>query len=529
MKRADVVIIGGGVTGAGCLLEAASMGLACTLLEKGDYASGTTQASSRLIHGGIRYLEHFHFDLVAESLRERYWISQTFPHLLRPLAIHIPVYGWGKRSPIVAGLGVKLYDFLAGKMKIEESTIYFRDRARDMIPEISHNGLSGLFIFHDYQILMPERMVLENISAAEALGACSRNHTRVTDIEKSSEGYIVRGRDEKRGESISIAAEAVINASGAWTDEVRENAGFFGKLLRPTKGVHIEVEKLSDRALFVEAGTDRRLFFILPFLNHTVIGTTDTDFSGPVDEVRPLPEDIAYLMNNTNRIFRGISIQPSSVFSAYAGLRPLINVAGRKESAVPRRHRVVREGPGGSFISITGGKLTTFRKMARETVRKTMKALGRPAKAKSREAGFPCGKLSPEERERFTAHLTAEYGVEPQTAAVLHTVYGKGAEEVIKFAGSDPFLLSPLFQSTREIPAQILFAFERESATQLEDVMLRRMLIGKTPTKGVEGETRVREVLNRYLGMSEKDAEDAFRSYRESLYRRYLLNPGLMK
>jgi glycerol-3-phosphate dehydrogenase len=524
VKQLDLIIIGGGITGAGCLLEATKRGLRCLLLEKGDFSSGTTQASSRLIHGGIRYLEHFHFGLVAESLKERFWISRTFSHLLSPLAIHIPVYGWGKRSPFVAGLGVRLYDLLAGRMKIENSRIYFSKSAREMIPEISHDGLSGLFVFHDYQILMPERLVLENIHAAVRMGAHAENYTRVEEIKRTTDGYLVRARNRETGESTTYSASAVINAAGSWIDEIRKMAGFRGKLLRPTKGIHIEAEKLTDRALFVEAGTDRRLFFILPFLNHTLIGTTDTDYTGSPDEVRPLPEDISYLTDNVNRIFRGIKLDPSRIFSAYGGLRPLINVAGRKESAVPRRHRVVCEGSGKRFISITGGKLTTYRKMAEDTIRKTLRVLGKPHREKKGAVPFPCGETKPESREELTAHLKGEYGIGKETASALYVVYGAGAEKLLKFSGNDSRLKSPLSPHTHEIPAQILFGYESESACRLEDIILRRMLLGKSPTRGLEAEPVVKEILVKYLGKSREESDEIFESFRTSVADKFMIN-----
>ncbi len=524
MTPVDIVIIGGGVTGAGCLLEALSRGLRCVLLEKGDFSSGTTSASSRLIHGGIRYLEHLHFGLVAESLKERFWIWQHFPHLLRPIAIHIPIYGWGKRSPLVAGLGVKLHDLLAGKAKIEKSAIYIGKKARNVVREISHDGLSGLFVFHDYQILMPERLALESIDAAVSMGGRAENYTRVEKISQTDGRYLVEARNSHTGENALFSAAAVINAAGAWIDEVRKMAGFRGKLLRPTKGIHIEAKKLTERALFVEAETDRRLFFILPFLNHTLVGTTDTDHPGSPDDVRPLPGDVDYLISNVNRIFGGVKLDPSRIFSAYAGLRPLINVPGKRESAVPRRHLVVCEGPGGRFVSITGGKLTTYRKMAEDTVKKTAAVLGKkPAGKKEGPPPLPCGLTDPQEREEFIRHLAGEYGIGKETASVLYTVYGTRADVVLAFAGGDARLKSPLSPETAEIPAQILYAHEKESARCLEDVLLRRMLIGKTPKKGLDAEGKIKEVLTRYMGKSPDEAEGLFSSFRDSAAAKFMI------
>ncbi|NIM20477.1 MAG: FAD-dependent oxidoreductase [Candidatus Latescibacteria bacterium] len=524
MNQIDLLIIGGGITGSGCLLEATRRGLRSVLVEKGDFSSGTTAASSRLIHGGIRYLEHLHVRLVAESLKERFWISKRFPHLLKPLAIHVPVYGWGKRSPLVAGIGIKLYDLLSGTMKIENSKIHLKKSAREMIPEIHLDGLSGIFVFYDYQIIMPERLVLENIIAARSMGAMALNYNSVREIRHQNGGYRVAVKNTLTGEESSIFAAAVINATGAWADEIRMLAGFGSKLLRPTKGVHIETQRLGDRALFVEAGTDNRLFYMLPFMNHTLIGTTDTDYNESPDLVEPLPEDVSYLIDNANQILNGIRLDRTKVYASFGGLRPLLNIPGKTESDIPRAHRVVCEGPQGRFISIIGGKLTTYRKMAEDTAKKVRKILGVADRARLSAPEFPCGAVASVERERYIEHLAGEYGIEKRTASALFTLYGMGAENVLEYAGNDAALKIPVSECTSEIPAQIVYGFEKEFARKLEDILLRRMLLGKSPSKGLEAGEAIKVALTKFMGKSPDEADDLFDEARQSIIKKFGMN-----
>ncbi len=524
MEHFDILIIGGGITGSGCLLEASRRELNCVLVEKGDFASGTTAASSRLIHGGIRYLENFHLRLVAEGLSERFWIGQRFPNLVKPLAIHIPIYGWGKRSPITAAIGVRLYDLLSGKKKIYKSSVHSGRSARALLPQIERDRLSGMFVFYDYQIIMPERLVLENITAAKKLGAASRNYTAVTRIEENGGEYRADIKNTLTGETSTITASTIVNATGAWTDELRRLAGLTGSLIRPTRGVHLETVRLSDKALMVESAKDGRMLYILPFMQHNLIGTTDDYYQGDPDNALPHEEDTIYLVESTNKILRGKRLEKKDVYSAFCGLRPLLNTTGKDESSIPRSHRITAEGRFNNFITITGGKLTTFRKMAEQTINRAIKASRKQKTVSPRPVEYPCGNLAHVDGCEYIEHLKSEYGITAKTAGTLYTLHGMNTDSVLQFAARESSLLTPFYEYTAEIPAQIVYAFEHESANTLEDVLLRRMLIGKSPRKGLDIPEAITAVLTGHLGKSRSEALDMFESARESIMRRFRMN-----
>jgi glycerol-3-phosphate dehydrogenase len=526
LSKVDILIIGGGITGAGCLLEASMAGFKTTLVEKNDFASGTSSKSSRLVHGGIRYLESYQFGLVKEALDERYWIGHTFPHLVTPLDIRIPLYRGNRRSPLLAALGVFLYDILAGRRKIHKSSIHLGSNARGKLTGIRTEELTSLFVFSDYQLLMPERLVLEHIIAATKAGGEASNYTEVSSISHEDGLYHTRVRHTLSEEESEIRSSVIINAAGPWIDEVRRLAGFRENLLRPTKGVHLEVPRLFDEALFVEAESDGRLFFILPFLKHSIIGATDTDFTGPPESALPTDEDVDYLLSNLNWILEGKEIIPSRIYSAYSGLRPLINVKNREESEVPRKHRVVCEGKGKRFISITGGKLTTFRRMSTDTVKEASRKLMRPLVRRNLSPSYPSGGPYPGDMEAGVRDLWDTHSLPHETASTLFSLYGHGAERVASLAGGDPFLLSPLFPYTGEIPAQVLFALEEEFAQTIEDIVLRRMLSGKSPAKGTDASEILLRILTEYLGRCEGDSRDTIEEMNRKIRKEYCMDKG---
>ncbi len=505
----DVVVIGGGATGAGVFLELARRGIRVALFEKGDFSSGTTSKSSRLIHGGIRYLEHFHFDLVYESLKEREWIGLHFGHLVNPLDIHIPIYSHSRRHPAIVAIGVLLYDFMAGKRRIGRSRVYMKAASIPRELEMTRKELRGLFTFTDYQILLPERLVLANILEGMNLGGEAFNYARVESLkfeENEVRLEIVRG-----GEKFEVRAEVVVNAAGPWADEVRRKGMLGGRLLRPTKGVHLEVERVSEEAFFVESGRDRRLFFVLPFLGHTLVGTTDTDFDGSPDEVEVLGEDVDYLLQGLRIIFPDKLARGVRIFGGFAGVRPLLRVPGKPASAVPRRHRIVVEGRGERLVSIVGGKLTTYRRMAEDCVSKILSIHGSRLKTE-RAQPYPF-EGDGGDTEAYLSHIEGEFGVTPAVACALFRAYGRKAHHVLSFAGSDRDLREVVFEETGEIPLQIVYGFEREMCRSLEDVVLRRMMLGKTPTKGMNELEMLKKILISHLGKSPGESRDMVKAY----------------
>ncbi|RMG59050.1 MAG: glycerol-3-phosphate dehydrogenase/oxidase [Deltaproteobacteria bacterium] len=510
--KVRVVVIGGGATGAGVFLALTRRGVETLLVEKRDLSSGTTSRSTRLIHGGIRYLENLDFGLVFEALRERAWVAETFPHLLRPLKIHIPLYRDGGRSPLIVGAGVKLYDLLAGRGKIAPSEVYLTPSSVPDEVEVKREGLKGLFTFTDYQILLPERMVLEGVRAGVALGGSYLSRSEVTGGEVRGDSVLLKIRTPAG--MMDVEAEAVVVAAGPWGDGVRKLFGLGGRLIRPSKGTHLELPPIVERAYFVESGRDGRLFFILPFLGHTLVGTTDTEYTGVPDAVRPTAEEVEYLVEGLKKVLPGRR-GDAPILGAFSGVRPLIDVPGREESRISRRHRVVVEE--GRVVTVVGGKLTTWRKMGEDCVRKVLPILGERNSAPL-SPHFPSAGV---EREEVITLLKERYHLSGETAEVFFSLYGGEAEEVIREGGSDASLKSAVFAETGETPLNLVRAFTHEFAHTLGDAVLRRMLLGKTPGRGRRYRKEFVRILVSFLGMGEGEARDMVDEFEEEVRRTF--------
>ncbi|NNG47137.1 MAG: FAD-dependent oxidoreductase, partial [Deltaproteobacteria bacterium] len=282
-RPVDLAVIGGGITGAAVARDASLRGLSVVLFEKGDFSSGTTSKSSRLIHGGLRYLEGFHFRLVYESLRERDWLSSRLPHLIRPVPILIPVYRGDRRGMGKVWIGMRLYDFLArGKETPRYGTLPAGEVAR-RVPGIRREGLSGGALFYDYQLPVPERLVMENLLSASGAGARVQNRAQVEEIGFEAGAFRLRVRDVLTGAREEAAAAAVINATGPWADRTRRLFGLHDEILHPTKGAHLVFPGISPHALFAASPKDDRMFYILPLAGSILVGTTDTAYPGDPD------------------------------------------------------------------------------------------------------------------------------------------------------------------------------------------------------------------------------------------------------
>ncbi|HEX9021649.1 MAG TPA: glycerol-3-phosphate dehydrogenase/oxidase, partial [Nitrospirota bacterium] len=363
----DLIVIGGGITGAGVARDAALRGLTCLLLEKGDFASGVTSKSTRLIHGGLRYLANFELDLVAEALTERAVLRKQAPYLIRPMPILIPIYYGDPHGRAAISLGIHLYDLLSHEKDVPH---YFTSNAAKTLgfePRLNREGLAGSALFYDHQIMMPERLVIENVVSAREAGAKLLSYVRLEKIDESQSGVAVAARDTLSEATRTFRSRMLINAAGPWIDTVRR-AGNIDRanIIHPTKGVHLVLPKLTSQALFVTS-RDERMFFIIPLGGYSLIGTTDTNYGGDLDDVHADAEDVEYLLRESRRVLPGLGISREAVLYTYAGIRPLA-FSGARESEISRKHRVIREGAHGRIVSIAGGKLTTYRKMARDAV-----------------------------------------------------------------------------------------------------------------------------------------------------------------
>lgn len=525
----DIIVVGGGITGAGVARDAALRGLSCLLLEKDDFASGVTSKSTRLIHGGLRYLANFEIDLVAESLRERAILRRMAPYLISPVPIVIPIYQGDPHGRAVISLGIHLYDLLSHERDIPHYFTSGRDRTLSFEPRLNREGLTGSALFYDHQIMMPERLVIENIISAREAGAKTLNHTRAERIEESGGIVSVTARtDGIRTET--FRSRVLINASGPWIDRVRQAGGIEGnRIIYPTKGIHLVLPRLSEQALFVSSA-DNRMFFIVPLGRYSLIGTTDTVFNGDLDDVHAGPEDVDYLIRESRRVLPGLNITHDAIFYTYSGIRPLA-FSGPSESKISRKHRVIKEGKTGRIITIAGGKLTTYRNMAKDAVDAACRTLGiKKACVTDREA-FPGGLPMPYDDyiKEATPDLAARHGMDPEIIAHLIRFYGSRAERLLDLAGTGPSLKETISSESGDIYAQVAYSIIEEGAKTLSDIVLRRMHTGMTSSRGSNQIQKIASVAARELKWSTEETNGQIENFLREIGRDFacLRNPAL--
>jgi glycerol-3-phosphate dehydrogenase len=515
----DIVVIGGGITGTGIARDAALRGLKVALFEKGDYASGTSSKSSKLIHGGLRYLEHGEIGLVFESVSERRVQARVAPHLVRPLPFLIPIYKGAKPGLEMMNFGLWIYDSLAlFRAPKLHKTFRGTRAALELEPSLRAEGLRGALEYYDCNT-DDARLVLENAIDAGALGAACHTYTEVTRFERRADGRItgVAVRDRLTGEARIVTSRVVILAAGAWTDEMiaRFELPIERPLLRRTKGVHVVVphDRLPlARAITLMSSIDHRVMFAIPWRERTVLGTTDTDFEGTADDVAADAADVAYLCDSANGVFPGARLEPKDVISTWAGLRPLIAAPPNvDESDVSREHEVFTRSDG--LVIIAGGKLTTYRRMARQAVNETLKLLdqlGEPVEVgrlstKSRPLPGADG-LTKTDLEGVAAigrRLMTDYQLDVDTATHLCGVYGARAHLIAARIAEDRALGERLDRELPYVWAEIEFAATHDLARTVEDVLARRvplLLVGRD--QGLEVCERVADVLGARLGWS---------------------------
>lgn len=363
----DVIIIGAGINGAGIARDATMRGLKVLLLDKGDIASGASSASTRLIHGGLRYLEHFEFGLVRESLRERETLLRIAPHLVRPLAITLPIYNQSKRGRATIRAGMIAYDLLSWGKSLPRHRMLSRAETLKQSPGLNQEGLLGSAQYFDAQAEFAERLVVENVLDARERGADVITYAPVTKL-------TVEGRVEflLDGETHSAHASLIVNAAGPWVDQLLERAPVESeRLIGGTKGSHIVVPPFpgaSKSAIYLEAQSDWRPFFIIPWNGNYLIGTTDVRFEDDPDEVRSESWEIDYLLAETNRAFPDAGVTRDRILFTYSGVRPLPWTRNEDEQSITRRHFIRQHPRMKNLLSIVGGKLTTYRSLAEECV-----------------------------------------------------------------------------------------------------------------------------------------------------------------
>ena len=501
----DVLVVGGGIVGAGIARDAALRGLRTALVERGDFASGTSGKTSRLVHGGLRYLKHFKVGLVRQAVRERDLLLEHAPSLVEPLAFTIPAYEGRGMGRATLRFGLWIYDFLSRDKVLPRRRWLTAAAVQEREPRLARDGLAGGGLYHD-AIANDARLVLAVVRAAADAGAAVANHAEVTELLRESDH--VRGariRDRLTESAWDLRAPVVVNATGVWLDRLRTTRGE-RPTLRPTKGVHVLLprEKVGNReAVVLNARSDGRMLFVLPWGTLTLVGTTDTDFGGDPDRVVPSATDVAYLLEAVKDAFPDARIGPDDLVSAYAGLRPLIgDGSAGSESDISREHEIFEDDDG--LISVAGGKLTTHRAMARETVDRICRRLGSARPCHTRDAAL--GPPVPDEAGGQALGL-------PETDARF--LLSRHALEDLR-----PWLAQPSAREriVPELPyrwIEVDVAVEAEMARTLEDVMVRRLgVFFETADQGLAVAAPVAERVGSRLGWDASRRERELAAYR---------------
>lgn len=523
----DLVVIGAGINGTGIARDAARRGLRVLLMDKGDLCAGTSAWSSRLIHGGLRYLEHGEFDLVRESLHERERLFANAPHLVRPLQFFIPIYRGNQRPRWMVKVGMVGYDLLSRGRSVQGHTMLTRRQTLARVPALNGERLRGAATYYDGQVELAERLCVENALDARAHGATVLTYAHCERI--AIEEGTVRGvefTDGLSGARRSVRAPAVVNAAGPWVDEVLGHATpAAGRLIGGTRGTHLVVERLpgapSEQALYLEAAGDGRPIFVLPWLGRWLIGTTDVRYEGRIDDARPTEEEVAYLLGAVNGILPEAGLSRADVLYAYSGVRPLPFVEEGSEAGITRRHALRDHAPQArGLLSVVGGKLTTYRALAQEVVDVVSTHLGRETVCTTDRAPLPGA-----ETGDFSAFCTAfkrESGLPPDHAKRLLRIYGTRSAAIVDRMRRDAHLGDVFAPREGALRAELALAFEEEMAETLIDALMRRTLVGLGPDLGLEVLADAADWARRYLGWDAGRVEAEQEAYR-AYARRFML------
>jgi glycerol-3-phosphate dehydrogenase len=489
----DAVVIGGGMAGAGVARDLALRGASVALFEKGDFASGTSSKSSKLIHGGLRYLELGDFKLVRESLREKKTLERLAPHLVRPLPFLVPIYRGAPRGLITVRIGMWLYDLLTPGKTTERYRVLRPVDALTMEPSVRAEDLRGAGYYFDDLLLYPERLCLENVLSAARHGARTFNYCEVEEFVHGRRGIEgVKVRDLLSGQVQLVRAATIVNCAGPWVDRVRAMARVADRsprVVRTTKGIHCLLPRMTDRAVYLSA-RDERMIFVIPWREFSLVGTTDTDFEGDPDRLWATREEVTYLLEEVAKVLPDKRATFDNVSYTYAGVRPLSFEPGASASKVSRDHKVIPEGPDGRFFSVTGTKLTCFRSLAEDVGNRVMRALGRGQAPRTARltldgADEEVGKIEARVWMDVSEEIAAT-GLSRGTLRTLVETYGRAYPRVLELGRKLPDGFERLCPSNPEIVAQLHHALREEQAVSLQDVLLRRTGIGQSRCQGLD-------------------------------------------
>lgn len=508
----DVIVIGGGIVGAGVARDAALRGLKVCLLEKNDFGSGTTSGSTRLIHGGLRYLEMLDFRLVRLDLREREILLRIAPHLVKPLEFLLPFYEQSLLHRLKIRSGMILYDLLSYDKSLPRHSFWTASQLQQAEPQLKRGGLQGAACYHDAQIDLPERLCLENVLDARSRGACMMNYVEATGPLRSGgrlEGVSVR--DLASGEELEVRGRLIVNVAGPWLDRVLGQMGHSGRpRIRTTKGVHLACRKKNDRAMVFFSKIDQRLFFVIPWLGYSWVGTTDTDFSNDPSDARATGQDVRYLLQSAQEFLP--DLRADDIYFTNAGVRALVMREGG-ESSVTRMHRVVDGEALGlpGLIAVQGGKITGYRAIAEEVTDLISAKLNVSAASRTAATPLPgAGETAKGETDGAFPGRLMEH---------LRSIYGSRSREILALAEAEPELGERLALEYPDIAAQAVFAVRSEFCLRLSDFFLRRTRLGFSPDQGRRAARDAARWMARELQWSESREEEEIQAYLDEIER----------
>jgi glycerol-3-phosphate dehydrogenase len=506
----DLLVIGGGITGVAVARDAAMRGFRTALVEKDDFGSGTSSRSSRLIHGGIRYLENMQFGLVFQCCNERRTMRKVAPRLVRPLPFLYPLYRGQRPAPWKMRLGLNIYDAMGFVRKVQRHRWLQPDEVKRREPLVAGRGLLGAARFYDARV-DDARLTLITAKAAHAHGALLANYARVVGLLKAG-GRVAGAQviDDRTGREVEVRARVVINATGVWVDEVSALDEHSKRhMTRPTKGIHLVIPRArltSQHAVAFDVPRDGRHVFLIPWGDFAVIGTTDTDYDGPLDAPAATREDIEYLLEGVQHAFPGALMKPDDVISTFAGLRPLLFAEGGAY-ALSREHEIV-ESPSG-LITIAGGKLTTHRLMGKQLTDRAEKRL---ADEFGVHQQHDCHTKEPLSGAQFGQAPVS--GQDEQVSRHLMETYGSDAAWIVGCAEGNLALGKRIVPGLPYLMAEAAYAVQHEMALTLSDVLIRRThVIHEVRDGGLAHAPVVADLMAEQLGWDETERDRQVADY----------------
>jgi glycerol-3-phosphate dehydrogenase len=511
-KTYDVIVIGGGIVGAGIARDLTLHGLDTLLVEKDDFGSGTTSRSTRLIHGGLRYMAQLEFGLVRQDLSEREVLLRIAPHLVHPLPFLIPIHGTFLN--IEMALGVTLYDVLSFDKTLPNHKYYGKNKTMELEPGLRVPHLQGSYLYYDCKIPLTERLNFETALSACEGGATVVNHARVTKVLR--DGNRVTGvevKDEIGGGVLQAKGKMIVNAAGHWVDIVKEMIfGTRPPYLRRTKGIHIVIPQVSQHALVLFSPVDGRLFFVIPWEGYSLVGTTDTDYTENLDAVYATRQDVDYVLEGLHMAYP--DVKADDIYFTYAGLRSLALKPGKSASNTSRSHELIdhsKRDQVDGLVSVLGGKITAYRAVAKDAADMVCHKMGVKTPCTTGIKPLPG---APELSKEEIASLVEHDRVSEDIVNNLSLLYGSRAREVLALANADIAGRQLISAGGPDIIAQIWHAVESESCMALDDFMLRRSIVGFRKDQGMDAVAAVAREMKKILGWNSEEETRQVEAYK---------------